>query len=153
MVHNTNGDKMKKIFMFLIFFININVFALENNFCFSKANIDVNDYYDSSMFVLYDQLGNEVDSFSSDDTHCTADINKGIYKLRVIPYINNTYNYDYFYEYIIDFTGNVHDFNNIYTKKISTPKNLSSNKIYVYGGAFSFFSIGLLMIYNLYKKM
>ena len=128
---------MKKVLFIFLLFFSFNVDAM-GAFYISKKDIDTDDFVLDCDFLLYDSNGEIVDSWIQGNEVHVSNIPGGFYRLVERPLVVDTFS-DYLsksYDLSIK-DDDVFEFV-LYNKKISTPRNLSSNNSY----------IGLLLVFT-----
>lgn len=123
---------MKKFFLIILFFISFDVKALGSIYI-SKRDINTNDYVYDCDFLLYDELGNVVDSWVQDNSIHVSNVPVGTYRLVERPIVINSFSDEMnrIYQLNIDDDDILELV--LYNKKIETPRNLGYNNYFLYG--------------------
>ena len=147
-IHNNKGDKMKRIILLILIFID-NVYALGNVYI-SKKDVNTNQYLTDCDFSIYDANGHIVDSWIPNGGLHISTLNSGEYSLVERPFVMGVYHDDLSKVYKLDVKEDSFYEFTIYNNKIDVPDNLSASD-YKFG--YLFLIIGcFFLLFGLHGK-
>ena len=111
----------------------------------SKKDIDTSEYVQDCNFVLYDESGKIIDSWSQDDSMHVLNVDFGSYKLVENLLVMDVFNTGLSQEYFFNINNDDILELTLYNSKIETPRNLGFRVTNIYG--FLLILIGCIIVY------